>query len=188
MINFSTTILLVSIFLLFCTSNDKQEKAELPKDTISRNINRTTSDMINNVSYFKFDKDSITVLPFEIAIILSPKAKEKIVSSKETIIVNVSLTGSPKDKKLISKDGDFYVASAEKEITYGQIAKFDDIKFSKKVYCQLIDKDFSVNVFFYSGRKSSKDNLLSSNILSDKISNVATKQFELTGKLIYGDD
>ena len=188
MINFLTTILLVSTFLLSCTSNDRQEKSELSKDTTSINIQQEGSDTINNVSYFKFDKDSITVLPFEISIILSPKAKDKIVSSKETIIVNVSLTGSPKDKKLISEDGDFYVATTEKEITYGQIAKFDNIKFSKKVYDQLINKDVSVNVFFYSGRKSSKDNLLSGNILSDKISNIATKQFELTGKLIYGDD
>ena len=188
MTNLLTTILLFSVFLLSCTTNDKQGKSDLPKDTTSVNIKHKDSGIINNVSYFKFDNDSVTVLPFEIAITLSPKAKDKIITSKETIIVNVSLSGSPKDKKLISEDGNFYVASAEQEITYGQIAKFDNIKFSRKIYDQLIDKDVSVNVFFYSGRKSSKDNLLSGNILSDKISNVVTKQFELTGKLIYGDN
>jgi hypothetical protein len=87
MTNLLTTILLISIFLLSCTTNEKQVKSELPKDTAS------------TASYFKIDKDSITVLPFEIAITLSPKAKNKIIDSKETIIVNVSLTSSPKDKK-----------------------------------------------------------------------------------------
>ena len=186
MTNFLKIVLSVSIVLISCTSNGQQRKSGSPKNPTS--IKHTGSDTINRVSYFTFDKDSVTVLPFDIGIVLSLKAKAKIVSSKETIIVNVSLTGTPKNKKLIAEDGDFYVASAEKEITYGQIARFNDIKFSRKMYDQLTDKDVSVNVFFYSGRKSSKDNLLSGNILSNKISNIVRKKFELTGKLIYGDD
>lgn len=188
MTNLLTTILLVLTFVLSCTSIDGQVKSELPNDTLSVLTKLNDNDTISTANYFKFDKDSITVLPFEITITLSPKAKDKIINSKETIIINVSLTGLPKDKKLISNDGDFYVASAEKEIIYGQLAKFDNIKFSRKMYDQLIDKDVSINIFFYSGRKSSKDNILSGNILSDRISNVVTKQFDLTGKLIYGDD
>jgi len=187
MTNHLTIVLLISIFLMSCTTHDRKVKSDLPKNTSSAITKLKDSDTIST-SYFKIDKDSITVLPFEIAIALSRKAKDRIINSKETIIVNVTLTGLPKDKKLISEDGDFYVASTEREITYGQVAKFDNIKFSKKVYDQLIDKDVSVNVFFYSGRKSSKDNLLDGNILSDRISNVVTKQFELTGKLIYDDD
>jgi hypothetical protein len=184
-----TTILLFSAFLLSCTTNDRRVKNELHKDTSSFNTkHKDSGDIINTDSYFKFNKDSITVLPFEIAIVLSPKAKDKIINSKETIIVNVSLTGTPKDTTLYSEDGEFYVASSEKEITYGHVARFDNIKFSKKIFDQLTNEDVYINVFFYSGRKSSKDNLLSGDILSDRISNVVTKQFELKGKLIYGDN
>ena len=182
------TTLLISTSLLCCTTNTQKRKSELPNYTTGFSVNGKDSNNKAIISYFKFDKDSITVLPFEIAIVLSPKAKDKIISNNETIIIHVSLTGAPKDKKLISKCGDFYVASADKEIIYGQIAKFDNIKFSKKVYDQLIDKDVSIDVFFYSGRKSSKDNLLSGNSLFNNISNVVTKRFELTGKLIYGDN
>ncbi|HEY5406012.1 MAG TPA: hypothetical protein VIJ92_02955 [Ginsengibacter sp.] len=184
-----TAILLFPAFLLSCTTNTRQVKNELHKDTSSFNTkHKDSSDIIHTDSYFKFGKDSITVLPFEIAIVLSPKAKDRIIKSKETIVVDVSLTGTPKDTTLYSEDGQFYVASSEKEITYGHVARFDNIKFSKKMFDQLTDKDAYINVFFYSGRKSSKDNLLSGDILSDRISNVVTKQFVLKGKLIYGDN
>ena len=191
MIQLSTTILFFFTWLLSCTSNDKQVKSELPKDTASVITNYKDSgaaSIDSTAKYFKIGKDSITVLPFEIAIELSSKAKARIVNSKETIIVDVTLTGTPKNKKLVSEDGQFYVASVEQEITYGQLAKFDKIKFSRKVYDQLTDKDVDINVYFYSGRKSSKDNLLSGDLLSDKISNVVNKQFTLKGKLIYGDN
>ncbi len=158
------------------------------KDTLYDTIAFKTSDTIRAPNYFKIEGDSIGVLPFEITITLSPKAKNRIIKSNETIIVNASLTGLPKDKRLVSDDGEFYVASSEKEISYGQPAKFDSIKFSRITYNQLLNKDVYLNVFFSSGRKSSKDNLLDGNILSDKISNVVNKRFNLTGKLIYEDD
>ena len=141
-------------------------------------------DTINNITYLKFDKDSVTVLPFEIEVSLNAKAKERIVNSKETIIINVTLTGTPKDTTLYAEDGQFYVASAEKEIFYGQIARFDKIKFSKKTFDQLVDKDVYLNAFVYSGRKSSPNNLLDCNIIADSISNIVNKKFTITGKLI----
>ena len=175
-------------FFLSCTIKDENTKNSMHKDTLSHTITFKISDTIKTPNYFKSEGDSIVVLPFEITITLSAKAKDRIIKSNETIIVNASLTGLPKDKRLISEDGEFYVASSEKEISYGQAAKFDNIKFSRKTYNQLLSKDVYLNVFFSSGRKSSKDNLLDGNILSDKISNVVNKRFNLTGKLIYGDD
>jgi hypothetical protein len=186
MTNFLIPLLLFSTFFLSCSANDRQIKSEATKDTSI--VFTKHAGISDTVRYFKIDKDSITVLPFEIGISLSPKAKDKIIHNKETIIVNVSLTGSPKDSTLRSRDGNFYVAWAEQEITYGQFARFDHIKFSRKVYDQLTDKDVNINVFFYSGRKSSKDNLLDGDLLSDRISNVVNKQFTLKGRLIYGDD
>jgi hypothetical protein len=98
MTNLLIAILFFSTYLLSCTTNDRQIKNELSKDASSVPTKHKASDTISKVSYFKIDKDSITVLPFEIAITLSPKAKQKIINRKETIIINVSLTGSPKTK------------------------------------------------------------------------------------------
>ena len=181
-----TFFLFGSAFFMSCSNGDRQETTVEVKDTISMVIAKS-NDTIPHISYLRFDKDSVTVLPFEIEVNLNLKAKEKIIDSKETIVVNVSLTGTPKDTSLYSDDGQFYVASAEKEITYGEVAKFDNIKFSKKMFDQLINKDVYVTAFAYSGRKSSPNNLLDCNIVADSISNVVNKKFTITGKLI-GDD
>lgn len=180
-----TRILLCSAFFLSCANNDKQKTTGLTKDTVSAIVSKE-SDTNSYTAYFKFDKDSVIVLPFEIEVSLNPKAKDKIINSKETIIINVSMTGTPKDTTLYSEDGQFHVASA-KEIDYGQVAKFDNIKFSKKIFDQLTDKNVYVNSFVYSGRKSSPNNLLDCNIIADSISNIVNKKFTITGKLI-GDN
>ena len=188
MTKFLTTILLCATFLLSCSNNDKQRKVDLTKDTTSSTITKLNDNYtLARISYLKLDKDSVTVLPFEIEVSLNAKAKDKIINGNETIIINVSLTGKPKDTTLFSEDGQFYVASSEKEITYGQVARFDNIKFSKKTFDQLTDKDVYVTAFVYSGRKSSPDNLLDCNIVADSISNVVNKKFTITGKLI-GED
>ncbi len=190
MTKFLTTILLCLTFFLSCSNSDRQKKDDLTKDTTTSSVipKLKGSDTLAHISYLKLDKDSVAVLPFEIEVSLSPKAKDKIINSNETMIINVSLTGTPKDTTLFSEDGQFYVASSEKEITYGQLAKFDNIKFSKKIFDQLTDKDVYVTAFVYSGRKSSPDNLLNCNIVSDSISDVVNKRFTITGKLIHGDD
>ncbi len=184
---FSILILFFTLLLLSCSNNERQNGNNQSADTatVARPGN---SDTLTQAGYLKIDKDSVTVLPFEIEVVLSTKAKNKIVNSKETIIVNVSLTGTPKDSTLLAEDGQFYVATLEKEISYGQPAKFDNIKFPRKTFDQLTDKDVHVSAFVYSGRKSSPDNLLNCSIVADDLSKVANKKLTITGKLIYGDD
>lgn len=178
-----TNILFCSTFFLSCSNSDKQKETHVNKDTTSIAIAKK-SDTTAQINYLKIGKDSVTVLPFEIEVSLNAKAKAKIIDSKETIIINVSLTGIPKDTIIHAGDGRFYVATVEKEITYGQVAKFDSIKFSKKDYNQLTDKDVYLEAFVYSGRKSSPDNLLDCSIIADSISNIVNKKFTITGKLI----
>lgn len=181
---------------LFCTtiilscSNDRKEGEAVIKAGPSSGAGTRAGhyDTVSHIAYFKIGPDSVTVLPFEIEVTLSPKAIERIVNSKETIIVNVSLTGLPKDKTLLAEDGEFYVATAEREITYGQVAKFDNIKFSRKTFDQLTGKDVHVNAFVYSGRKSSPDNILTCEIVADSVSRIVNKRIRITGKLIRGDN
>jgi hypothetical protein len=175
--------------ILSCTNTEQQVKTTESKDSstaLSQNKdinNQTSSD------YFIVDKDSITILPFEIEVSLSPKAIERI-KGKETIMVSVDFTGIPKDssKANISEDGIFYVATDTKEIQYGQVARFENIKFPRDIYDNLLDKDIELGVNIYSGRKSSPDNLLNCSPLFEKISKVVNQKFTVDGKLIYGDD
>lgn len=181
MTKFLASILFCSAIFLACSNNGKQKETHLNKDTASA---AKENDTIANISYLKFDKDSVTVLPFEIEVSLIPKAKERIINGKETMIINVTLTGTPKDTTLFAEDGQFYIATIEKEITYGQVAKFDDIKFSKKTFDQLTEKNFYVTAFVYSGRKSSPNNLLDCSLIADSVSNIVNRKLTITGKLI----
>jgi hypothetical protein len=134
--------------------------------------------------------DSVAILPFEIKVSLSPKARDRMTKGGETIIVFVFFEGRPKDssKAKFEEDGSFFVASSRREIQYGQVARFDSIKFSKAIYDQLADKDIDVDVNVVSGRKSDQNNLLNCDPMFDKISNVVNRQFIINGTLIYGDD
>ena len=187
MTKFLTTLLAASILLASCLHTDKQ-KSSLAKDTTAGKNNN--ADTLKTAGYYKFEGDSVIIPPFEIELSLSPRATEKITKARETIIVNVFFNGTPKDssKSKLEEDGSFYVSYAEKEIVYGQVARFDSIKFPKKIYDQLADKDIDMTVNVYSGRKSSRDNLLNCELLADKISNTANKRFIIKGRLIYGDD
>lgn len=183
-------IVLVSLFS--CHSHDTQkEKSTVISDTSDQILTKKVApSSLDNITLYRIGKDSVTIAPFEIGVILSPKAAAAINKGKETIIISLSFTGTPKDSATASfqEDGSFFVVSAEKEISYGQLAQFDHVKFSKKLYNRLADKDIDMDVNVFTGRKSSPDNLLDCEFLSDKISNVVNKKFILRGKLIYGDD
>jgi hypothetical protein len=181
----------VSLALLWsaCSNSGNESNRGLPTDsTVTGNSEKTGGR--DSVTYFKMAGDEVMILPFEIEVQLSPKAREKIMASKETIVVAVYFTGIPRDssKVKLGEDGSFNVAYATREISYGQIAKFEDIKFPGKIYDQLADKDIDVTVNVYSGRRSSTDNLLDCDALFEKISKVVNKKILVKGKLIYGDD
>lgn len=143
-------------------------------------------------SFYVVENDSIKLLPFEVEVVLTPKARQKIIESKETIIVDVSILGVPIPAlaaRLLSEDGEFHVASVRKEIEYNQIARFDNIKFPRKYYNALEKKDVDVSISLYTGRKSSKMNLLSCRRpISEKVSKVVNQRLILNARLIWGDD
>ena len=154
---------------------------------------RDTSMILPKIeSYYLIENDSIKLLPFEVEVVLTPKARQKIIESKETIIVHVSISGVPIPAlaaRLLSEDGRFHVASGRKEIEYNQIARFDNIKFPRKYYNALEKKDVDVSIFLYTGRKSSKMNLLSCRRpISEKVSKVVNQRLPLNARLIFGDD
>jgi hypothetical protein len=183
----------VLAFLFSCNSpqpsKDETASGEKTggKDSIAK---KTDSAQPKKVDFYTLEGDSLLVPPFEIEISLSPKARKRIVDGHESIVVAVFLSGTPKDssRAQLEDDGSFYVSDASKEISYGETAKFDRIKFPRKIYDQLADKDPDLTVNVYTGRKSSKYNLIHSDLLADKLSKIINKRFTLQAKLIKGDD
>jgi hypothetical protein len=188
------SVLIVSLFtfLFSCKSPDIPKiKTPARQDAISKAITLKKSDTtaVKKLGFYMLQGDSVLVPPFEIEISLSSKAKERIINTNETIIIDVFLEGTPKNpsKVHLEEDGSFFVGSAKREISYGQIASFDNLKFPKKIFDQLAYKDVDLTVNVYTGRKSSPDNLITGDFIGDKVINVINKHFTMNEKLIYGD-
>lgn len=151
------------VCLASCTNDKKQDQASTSKDTARvTDIHSVNESPVAIENYFESASDSITIAPFDIEVSLSPKAAARMKKGGETIIVDVAFTGTPKPNvnAKLEEDGSFFVATAQKEITNWQIASFKGLKFSRKIYDQLADKNIDLGVNVYSGRKSSPDNLL----------------------------
>src|SRR5688572_24836890 len=80
------------------------------------------------VGIYTLEGDSLLLPPFEIEIVLSPKAEERIVSTAETIIVDVALHGTPMDTvTALEEDGSFHLGSERIEFTYGKTVRFQNL-------------------------------------------------------------
>jgi hypothetical protein len=184
------------IFLsVACSGRAKEKESHNPNDSAAAKstpvaIKTKVADSSEAGNFLTLAGDSVTIGPFEVEVLLSPKAEEKITKDKETIVVYVFMEGDPKDrsKAKLEEDGSFFVASSRMEIQYGEVARFDSIKFPRTIYDQLVDKDVQFGLNVSSGRKSSPNNLLDCQSIFDKLSHVVNKKLTVTGKLIYGDD
>jgi hypothetical protein len=189
MIKQAFSLLLMSTFYS-CVDHDNQNLNHLSQHD-STTVPTNTDKVSNAVDkHFLIRQDSITILPFEIDVKLSPKAKERITKAGETLIVVVFFDGIPKHDAPVEleHDGAFLVASAEIEMIYGQVATFNKIRFSKKIYDELVNKNLDVIVNVFIGRKSSPDNLLSGGFFAGKLSDVVNRKITIETTLIYGDD
>ena len=128
-----------------------------------------------------------TLPGFSVSVTLSDKARKLLTDHKETIIVAGYFTGSPKSgtpRKYITDMGEIDLGQVETEIAPGEIAKFGPVKMKQDALNQ-VDKSgpqFLINV--YSGRKSSKDNLLDCGIYEDALEPVEGKTIPIACKLI----
>ena len=183
------TTVITACILCSCVTKGRQDNVP-GRDTAADPATPVQAGASGDTAYYTPDGDSVIIAPFTINVALSTKAVAKITTAKETIIVSAIFSGTPKDSSSadIAEDGVFDVAFAEKEIHYGEPAVFNKIKMSKKLFNQLADKDIELVINVYTGRKSTKDNLITCDLLAERISKVANKAFTLKGKLIYGDD
>src|ERR1700733_944285 len=113
--------ILIFLILYPCNSDKtRQIKRNSGQDSSVKKILAKVSDTpsLKKLGLYTIEGDSLLVQPFEIEISLSPKAKERIVNTGETIIIDILLDGVPKDssKSNLAEDGSFYVGSAIKEI------------------------------------------------------------------------
>ena len=101
---------------------------------------------------------------FSVNVELSGAARKKLIDSKETIIVAGSFTGHPKQgtetRYLDIKSGDVDLGDVKQEIRPGETAIFDQLNLNPDALAQIDSQGQHILMDVYSGRKSSKNNVL----------------------------
>jgi hypothetical protein len=136
---------------------------------------------------FTLESDSIVIPPFEFEVNLSERASKKLANDKETIIIRAYLSGVPKDSvssPLIDEMGEVNLGSPEIELRKAGVARFMNVRISRKGYALLGDKDFQVLINVFSGRRSTELNLLECDIFREPLTVARSKKHVLKGKLI----
>lgn len=119
-------------------------------------------------------KDKVKVPAFNIDVTLTEKARTRLESGKETIVVLAALTGAPKRNASVTVNEAGLVDLARGQITLSRAgqAKFDSLFVPVSKLAQLSSQDYDVNVNVFSGRRSSQNNLLECDFLDGKISKI----------------
>jgi hypothetical protein len=136
----------------------------------------------------KVQSRSTSALPgFSVSVTLSDKAGKLLTNQKETIIVAAYFSGSPQPgtpKKYLSDIGQIDLGEAHVEVAPGEIAKFGTIKLKQNSLNQIDKNGPQLLINVYSGRKSSKDNLLDCGIYEDALAPIQGKTIPIACKLI----
>lgn len=116
---------------------------------------------------------------------LDRKAEKKLKEDNESVIVKAFFSRIPKNptEEENNLDGDRFLCSKEIELFFSRTVQFKNIKFSKKLYNSLLDKDIKLLVNVFSGRRSISYNILDCEDISEKMSIAINKTFTINGKL-----
>jgi hypothetical protein len=124
---------------------------------------------------------------FTVKVTYSQKAMDKLVASKETVIVAGYLSGFPTPgtpKKFVDDMGELGLGQVNQEIAPGATAAFGDVKLDQAML-KWVDKQgpqLLINV--YSGRKSSPNNLLDCGIYEGPLAAIQGQSIPISCKLI----
>ncbi|HOY08216.1 MAG TPA: RsiV family protein [Saprospiraceae bacterium] len=136
---------------------------------------------------YQVQGNDLIIPPFEIEVNSSAAADKTLSKRKETIIVSAMFWGYSKDPndKARSEDGSISILNKEIELSGNQrLARFEGLKFDRKLLDKMEDPDLMLLINIYSGRKSTDDNLLEAGILEMKAGEFGNKRFVLPCKLI----
>jgi len=125
---------------------------------------------------------------FSVSVRLSDAAKKKLIDSKETIIVAGYFTGHPKQgtelRYLDIKSGQVDLGDVEAEILPGETATFNDLKLKQDGLARIDSHGPSILISVFSGRKSSKDNLLSCEVYEGSFESTHGRTIDIPCRLI----
>ena len=125
---------------------------------------------------------------FRVSVALSEKAAQLLKRKRETVIIDGSFTGAPKQgalKQYVPETGEVSLGDdVRAEVEPGSGASFDEVKLKRDALEQTDGQgpDLLINVF--SGRRSSDDNLLDCEIYEGPLKGVQDKNIPIHCRLI----
>ncbi|MCT3917989.1 hypothetical protein HZQ04_18180 [Elizabethkingia anophelis] len=158
--------------------------------------NKIIQNYKNQKNQIQIKGDSVMIPNINLTILLSKDAVQKLQENKESVIASLLLYGSVDDEDTLPEEirkelgpdglklGVFDME--EKNVTDLINFNFEKITVSKKLYEALSDKDISVNINVFSGRKHFEDNILNMESFDEKLSYINSKadKVKLNGHLI----
>jgi hypothetical protein len=125
---------------------------------------------------------------FSVSVRLSDVAKKTLIESKETIIVAGYFAGHPKQgteqRYLDIKSGEVDLGDVEAEIHPGETATFNDLKLNPDALGLVDSHGPNILIDVFSGRKSSKDNLLDCEVYDGSLDSVHGRTIEIPCQVI----
>jgi hypothetical protein len=169
--------------ILYACSSQPTGKGNIHKDEAVQNKTEIQS---SPAKHSADNADSVLIPSFEVEVVLSEKARERMLDPKESIIVFAEFTGEPHDtlSEGVNETGQLMLTSVRMETYSPWIVKFENIFIPRKLYDRLLNKDFDVSVQIWTGRKTSEYNLLAGDLISGQISKIKGTRQKLNAKLI----
>ncbi len=162
----SFLLILFCAFFIQCKKADSQPA----KPAVTTDSTKVVSSNTTTEGDFKTVGDSVEIPKFRLEVNLSDDAVKKLNDHKESFIVSYYFYGTPKESTLLSpevkKHLDLYglkLLGKDQEIkTVKQSNEIDfsGLKIPKNLYDALQDKNISLNINIFSGRRVFKDNIL----------------------------
>ena len=125
---------------------------------------------------------------FSVKVQLSDAATKKLIDSKETIIIAGDFTGHPKQgtqtRYLDIKSGDVVLGGVKQEIRPGQTAIFDQPNLNPDALAQIDSQSPHILMDVYSGRRSSKNNLLGCDVYDGSFESIRGRTIVIRCQLI----
>ncbi|MDR1345421.1 MAG: hypothetical protein LBK03_01785 [Bacteroidales bacterium] len=175
--------------VLTCCCHSTKSSSKIPEDITSTIL--TTEQVpvikVDTPSANAAREDSILIPAFEVEVELSPKAKEKIVSSGEKLIVLFEVNSS---EDILPETGELLnIIEERREIAYGELAVFKNLKIPRKEIEKLKKQEKYGILQIYTARKVFANNLLDINyIYIENVLDTTNKRFVINAKLIFDDN
>jgi hypothetical protein len=124
---------------------------------------------------------------FSVHVQLSKAARKKLTQDKETIIVLVSFMGYPKEgteARFLNKPGHVLLGEVRREIQPSETATFEPINLKSDAFARIDSQGPLIFIEVFSGRRSSKDNLLDCEDYEGSLESVLGRTMVLRCQLI----